>query len=542
MSNLLPPGAPAAPAVVDPTQALVPDYATIDPTLVTAGQPALSPEDIQNIQGKAQHEAIFNRMIDQPIGYSPLTGGLSEVAKGVGSALTPVAETVAQSDTFRPALRDVAAEFAAGQRAAQLDQAAAAQAQAPVEAGPVPELATEIQTEAAKPTVHDNIAAAATQLAPVRKAIAEQDMFVKAQQELANAQIEETNRRTLLENDIRKLDEQVSKEARAMSFGEIMQGGSWGQKIMANIALALGSFSQVYTGSKTNPALDMIDKGVEHQARKDKLRYDQKLALKRELLESGQQKLKILTAQTNNAETKAKLNMMYQQIEAKRQETQAELQAALQQQVQAKNMYSGAPISDEVMATLKPEQQKSIVNINGKRYMASGPDVARTFNEEYLNGQAALGKLKKYQEFVEKGGLRTLGEKGLIGFFRDKGASETLKTAIIGTLRLPFTGPGVLTPVEREDLKNAIGKFGLFDLPILQKDKLSLVIKDIEARMQSSADLAGIKAPVVGREFVKLKDGRAMSREDYLAQIARNRNMSPAQVDEALKKQQKQGK
>lgn len=478
---------------------------------------------------EAQHQANIQNLANAP-GQTPW-GGAATLA-------TPIAENIAQSDAFKPGLRDVAAEFAAGQRDAQLDQAAA-QAQ-PVETAVAPQLATEIQQKAAEPTVHDNIAAAATQLAPVRKAIAEQDMFVKAQQELAKAQVEEQTRQALLQDDIKKLDEQVSKEARLMSFGEIMQGGSWGQKIMANIALALGSFSQVYTGSKTNPALDMIDKGVEHQARKDKLRFDQKLALKRELLESGQQKIKILTAQTNNAETKAKLNMMYQQIEAKRQETQAELQAALQQQVQAKNIYSGAPISDEVMATLKPDEQKSVVTIGGKKYMVTGgPQAAQKFREEFTESTATLGKLKQYEKFVEKGGLGTIGEKGLTGYYKDKGAANTLKTAIVGALRLPMTGPGILTDKERESLVKAIGDYGIFDLPAFQKPKLQIVIKDLEARMQGSADMVGIKAPVVSRQFVKLANGQAMSREDYVAQVARNKNMSPAQVDEALKRQGK---
>jgi hypothetical protein len=536
--------APVPSATVE--QGFVPDVLSTPVSQFTAPdyEPTLA-DQLNTPEAQARQDALMREAMTA--GHNPI--------EGLKNAAMPVAEVVAGSDLVKPSARTSAANFVADRRDNQIAEIADKQAAisgedaalaaalarmngnpAPVEAPPTPQEAEEIVATQAIPTREEIAATAAAHPAIVetKRGIANSLALEQAQKEQESYLAASEARAKQMQAEIDKITRESDNAVRTMSLPEIYQRGDFGQKLLASLSIALGAMS---TGGKgPNPAVEMINSVVKQESDAKRLSDEKKEALRKALLGEANLRLDAIKNATDNDFKKQQISIMQGELQAKINETEfKQAQVASKSLAQAR-MSAGAPIDDADIYNLSEFQQRSIVRAGGKTYLASNPEAAVEFKKFTGEAKPALDMLKKFKPIVESGGWRSLGKKGLMGYMKDKAVADTMQTAIVGALRLPYTGPGVLTDNERQTLMKAIGEYGLFKLPSVEAEKVKFVIKDLESRIQSRAEDAGVRAQVVDRKYVQ-KNGRMIDYDSYVQDLAAKTGASPSQIDAALKKQ-----
>jgi hypothetical protein len=389
-----------------------------------------------------------------------------------------------------------------------------------------------------QPTQEQRAVAAEEIIKPVQNAVAEHEATKMAQSEIQAALIKQQDELAERERQIQAEIGKQDNSVRFQSLPEVLQGNSFENKLGASIALFIGAVSQGLTGAKSNPVMDFIDRQVALQAEKDKLTADGKLALKKQLID-------ISNAKLDNLKARSQDQYQQQMIQAKQEEMAVErakiesAQALKAQEIFEKNAgksalaaaYRGEAIDPQLAQNMNETEQKSLVQVRGKTYKAINPSAAQKFQESQASITAAMNKLEPYKALVEKGLLRTLGEKGVMAALKDRAAGETMRTAIVGALRLPYTGPGALSDTERKALDKAIGEFGIFNLPPVQAAKMNFIIHDLRAELQRVADNSNIKAQVWPETFIKTNDGRLLSKEVYFQKKAQETGKSVEEIE-----------
>lgn len=352
------------------------------------------------------------------------------------------------------------------------------------------------------------------------------DEVEKLRQEAADAQ---ARREQELQTKYAELDNRV----RVRSLNEIFSKGSFGDKLLAGLSIALGAASQALTGAKTNPVLDFMDKQVEQQAQRDKLTLEEKQMLQKQVYEAAAAETRRLENATNNAYRKDALKLQEQQINAQIAKIEAEIQEKLQKK-QGSDAYSGRALTpdEELMARSdKDLAARLLISGNGKAHLGLSPERASAHANYAREVMPALDNLKKYRTLLESG-----TEFSLI----DRGIAKSLETAIVGALRLPFTGPGVLQQKEKEDLLDAIGRFGLTNLDPVSQAKARTVYNSVLTSLQHSFSQAGGKGPayedVVMRKYRDENGKEVAAPEDKIEALIRQRkpNLSDKQVKQVL--------
>jgi hypothetical protein len=378
-----------------------------------------------------------------------------------------------------------------------------------------------------QPTVQQQAKAVEEIVKPAQEAVAEHRATQMAQTELQAAMIKEQERLAAREKEIQDEISRQDTSVRFQSLPEIMQGGSFENKLGAAIALFAGAVSQGLTGAKSNPVMDFIDRQVALQADKDKLTADGKLALKKQLIDIGNMKLENLKARSQDQYQQQMIQAKQDELLNERQKIEGDQRLKAQElfgKGEAKSAlaaaYRGEAIDPQLAQNMNETEQKSLVQVRGKTYKAINPSAAQKFQESQASITAAMNKLEPYKALVEKGLLRTLGEKGVMAALKDRAAGETMRTAIVGALRLPYTGPGALSDTERKALDKAIGEFGVFNLPPVQAAKMNFIIHDLRAELQRVADNSNIKAQVWPETFIKTNDGKMLSKQVYFEKKA----------------------
>jgi hypothetical protein len=323
---------------------------------------------------------------------------------------------------------------------------------------------------------------------------------------------------------IKAVDDQV----RQGSLSQILQDGSWGQRLGAVLAIGLGSVGAALTG-QPNAALSYFDKMAEAQAQKDKLNADQKESLKRQLYEQGVLELKKLEAATDSAYKKDQINMQRQQLNNAIAAARAQQEATAAQNTARASIFSGArAISEDEFAALEKNEREAVVSLaDGRKVMAVNKSAAEKLRAYMADTVPAIQRLEQYKQLIESGNPLNL---------KDRAKAEGLSTAIVGALRLPLTGPGVLTDTERAELRKAIGRFGVFNLSAVEREKVKLLIKDLKANTQYNARISGVKLPVIDEQFYRV--GERMVPETKLVELYKKRNpkLSDEQIVTAIQK------
>lgn len=322
---------------------------------------------------------------------------------------------------------------------------------------------------------------------------------------------------------------ELNNNVRERSLNNILQSGSLGEKFGAALAVLAGGIGSALRGQAGNPVIDYFDKIAEQQARKDKLTQDEREALRMNLYRQGQVELQKMEQATNNAYRKDSIKLQYAALKQQEDNIRLKLSEKLQQQVADSSKWSGKALRPEQEAGLKIEERRNIVTLpNGSRVLTQSYEDANKFKEKASEIYNALGTIDELKEIAKKGSKFSL---------EDRARANSMITKIVGALRLPYTGPGVMTDSEREVLIKTLGSpLAIFSLRSVENAKLDQVAKDLQANLASEAKLRGINERVVPTKFFNV-NGRAVPEDELIkAYQAKMPNMSPDRIKMAIQK------
>lgn len=398
---------------------------------------------------------------------------------------------------------------------------------APVPTPQAPLLSPEEIDALAKPTEQQVKAELNTIVAPIQKQRAE----ALALDEIAKMREEADQRQELRQKELTEKFAQLDSKVRTQSFAEIFSGDSLGNKLLAGLSIALGGASQALTGAKSNPVIDFMNQMVEQQAQRDNLTRQEKDMLQKQVMEAGQQELRRLESATENAYRRDMIRMQQRGLDAKIGQINAQLMASLQQSL-PNDMFSGRELTREEMLKARADKNlaRQVVTLpNGKSFLATNANSASEFNKFATESLGALTNLEQYKDILESGNPFSLV---------DRGRAAALQQAIVGALRLPFTGPGVLTDTERGQLLKAIGDFGIIRLPYVEQAKVKQVMDSLKASTINKARLSGISGDIFPETFYKLSNEKAVKESDLVkAYKAKMPNLSEAQILKVIQTQ-----
>jgi len=266
----------------------------------------------------------------------------------------------------------------------------------------------------------------------------------------------------------------------------------WGRTIANAIAIMMGAYSQGLTGAKENPAIVAIEKEIERQAAARKYTAEQRQKLTETMLKEADLKLKQQAAMQESAYMRAKIAKMGFDVQKGLQEMQG--------QKSSNEFYSKKMFTDEdrrLMVQTKDGRDfdEYLVPLPGGGYAAAiGKEDAKKLRMEVIPGiENSLYSAKKLKEMTDYFGnnpiKKTLSRTEI-------GKVKPLLQSIIGSIRLEFFGPGVLTDNEQAIARSMIGNpTELFSIASANKAKINVVIDKLKFAKRNRLRAAGIDLP-----------------------------------------------
>ena len=249
------------------------------------------------------------------------------------------------------------------------------------------ESANKAIASASKPTPKDLQTAAQEILAPVREFHSSQIANDTALQEHQAFMADTANDKARTEAELQKNQDKQDASVRSSSLTEIMNGGGFGQKLGASIAVLLGGVSQGLTGAKTNPVMDFLDSEVKRQAEKDKLTLSQRESLRKHLLGVAENTVRERAEFTGNEIKKQHLLLEAQTLALKKQEVLMQQRALLGQSAQQETeraINGGKAVADRSL--LNKEQSASAIRMpDGSYKVAKSPEAAKELDKAKNN-------------------------------------------------------------------------------------------------------------------------------------------------------------
>jgi len=344
----------------------------------------------------------------------------------------------------------------------------------------LPQQVVQEMTVATTPTEIEAMESIRRHFAPVRRKIADSEAKKLAEEETANYLEQEKVRQQAIQNEMSAMDKRDAEYVRAGSFGEIMRNGSFGNKILAGLAVALGGLSQGLTGAAKNPVLELLDAEADRQAQKDKLTAEQKLQLRAQLLDSAKNVVAAANNRYQNQNTQDRLQLEYDKIAGAFDQTMQRMAASYKNTASTTylaNVQSstGIPIQgtpqeraqiarhnqqiDQALANLaasgddkqyKHFSERVVVFPNGKKdIVPTGADGGlKEWKTARSDNEAALQMFNTIDDLMKNGGKYDPKRRAMI---------ESTLITLTGRLREAVVGPGAMTPAEYERLREAVG-------------------------------------------------------------------------------------
>ncbi len=345
-----------------------------------------------------------------------------------------------------------------------------------------------------EPTPQQQAQADAAIHAPVQQEVAAHRAAEAAQKDIAAEQLRIADELEKRRNDAIVDASKTIDEVRFRSLPEIFQRGSFGDKLGASIALLMGGVSQGLTGAKTNPVLDFIDTQVARQDAKDKLTGEQKIALRKILIDEAQVKMQALENASQDQFRKGSLANARQQLKIESDKARFEMIAKAEEKLAKEssaaaqvNAENGQAIQD--VSKLSKEQMDRLVTMpDGSKRLIDNPKnivPLTTMRGDYEPGLAGIDRI-----------LTLTKDFNRITDLKKRAQIATELKAVAGQLRIPFTGPGAMTEKEYERLINTLGDpTALAAFPVLERAKLLTVKGKLEKDMASGFKRFGLTLP-----------------------------------------------
>lgn len=286
---------------------------------------------------------------------------------------------------------------------------------------------------------------------------------------------------------------QAKSDADATKVAEDSQDSSWGPKISQAIAIMLGAYSQGLTGSKTNPAIDAIDKELNRQAAAKKYTDQQKLHLADQAYKQAQLQLNEKKNTVDSMAALKKIEQADQEIALKRMEIESKLKD--------KQALMGTTFTKEQLATIPADvrEKLNLVRLpNGNFGSAVSSKQSNDLADLNTNTDSALLSANKLMDKIDYFGnnpaKKVLDREAL-------GEVRGYAQALVGAMRLPYVGPGAFTDREQNLLKDIIGDpTKIFSIDTANKAALGTVMDKLKFYRRSAMRSGGIDLPLSHNE------------------------------------------
>jgi hypothetical protein len=373
------------------------------------------------------------------------------------------------------------------------------------------------------------------QKAGVEKAVVEHSFFQKK----ADVEQEALDKQQKLQEAFdfkyqEKMDDytQSIKDFKALAGDKVIPGAILARQdttgsIMTGLAVALGGIGGALQGTNTNVGLEMINKAIDRDVAAQQFNMDYKYKIAKTNIDdqsSMLSKMKEKFGDDKSAILATKLGMlsmvedqMNSQLtkQGGAVETAVGAQAATAKAVimKQKEMYS---LQLKAAQAQQFEQSQMTQNLKGSRKNWSDLEIQayekltgdKTVRDRLVPGWGTASNKNLAEEFSKANNEL---QSGLDGISRIKSLTngfnkvtdlatrrklEVERQALVGNLRLPFTGPGILNEGERKMLESLIGDPSkIMSLSKLEAASLAQVETKIRADQAKRAKMAGLEAP-----------------------------------------------
>jgi hypothetical protein len=358
------------------------------------------------------------------------------------------------------------------------------------------------------------------------KSVAEITALNKQNKDLGLIETAQTARRLQFEKDFKDKMDDVKKLSDGLDPDRYWANKTTGSKVLTAIGVMLGGIGAGLTRGP-NMALEMLNKAIDRDMETQK----QQIGQENNLLVQMRQKFQddqsadtatrmLLNQKAQNELGKAaskyqgesaKQNAEIMKSQLQQQQAQLQRQLAMQQMMAAQASGNGQGLSAMQMAAYgMPKEWVDLQADVEHRSMPKGTDWVGTSSTK-----EGLGKFQEYINEVEPAvnGIKRIKDlkKNYNRFsdYKTRAQIDTEVASLVGALRLPITGPGILNDSERKMLNEIVGNPNLlFTMPSWQEARLAQIEKKLRSDMKTTGETYGFrkveKIPDLPKKFKQL--------------------------------------
>jgi len=281
-------------------------------------------------------------------------------------------------------------------------------------------------------------------------------------------------------------DSEIQKARESQKGANIFSSGSTFQKILAGLSLTMGVL-----GGNTKDVISILNKREDDIIKQNQDVVDKytsllgdvnkaKIAVKQDYYDTLD---KILEEKKQFANPVNRMKM--EQIQADVLLKRTQIGEFVRDQVQKSKMASGK-VTEEMVPNLPKEDKERIVrDKNGNLLgLADSKEKAQKLTEQIDTIAPSIIGIEKLESFAKQGNIYDP---------RKRAEVDTVIGTIIGALRLPITGPGILTDSERKMLKSLIGNpNSFFSLESSNLKRLNTIKEFLESTIKIKMRTSGV--------------------------------------------------
>lgn len=327
-----------------------------------------------------------------------------------------------------------------------------------------------------------------------------------------------------VKNRMQKLDEKLQElSAQEVNPDRYWQNKTGYQKALAGIGLAFGALGASQGG--INRAAETINSAIKDDIEAQKANINSKFQTLKEQnnlykdmlsvykdpelaysaatvikLEQTKNTIGMYANRVKNEQAKGQAIALLANVE----QQQAKIKADMADKV-ATDIQLGKDYTLDQLQNASPALTKDLIALpDGKVRRAFSPEAKKIYDEVAKDSLPAIQLSKDLRKLMLEGSKLNI---------EDRAKVRQNLVALVGKLRVPFTGPGILTDKEYDRLESVISNPNAFvALPSAEKAKLL----NLENSLQNSINTAATLASGKGANFT--------SAEELRAQIAKQRN------------------